>query len=131
MIFIESIENISPVYKGPVKYFNLLKFSCLILGKEVGYTSFIVKKNELYIELITVDSKYRGYGIAYITFMLSIGFSDKNKIYTNGLSKTGRVFMKKLSDKGILIIKDDCNLEITPLGLEKSRKIYNDYLTEQ
>lgn len=131
MVFIESIKNISPLYKGPIEYFNLEKFSAFILGKEIGYTSFIVKDDLLYIELISVSSKYRGYGIAYITFMLSIHFSRKNKIHTNGLSKTGRLFMEKLGDRGILVILDDCNLEITPMGMRTAKDIYNNYLIEQ
>ena len=131
MIFIESIENISPLYKGPIEYFNLSKFSAFVLGKEVGYTFFVINVDELYIELISVNSKYRRYGIAYITFMLSIHFSNKTKIYTNGLSKTGRLFMNKLSDKGILVISDDCNLEVTPIGIQTAKDIYNNYLIEQ
>ncbi len=131
MRFIESIKDVLPLYRGPIEYFNLEKFSAFILGKEIGYTSFIVKDDLLYIELISVNSKYRGYGIAYITFMLSVHFSGKQKIYTNGLSKTGRLFMEKLSNKGILVILDDCNLEITPMGMRTAKDIYNNYLIEQ
>ncbi len=60
MRFIESIKDVLPLYRGPIEYFNLEKFSAFILGKEIGYTSFIVKDNLLYIELISVNSKYRG-----------------------------------------------------------------------
>lgn len=131
MKFIESIETTTPIYKGPIEYFTLKKFSAFLLGKEIGYTSFSVDKNFLYIELISVNKKHRGYGIAYITFMLSIFYSKKNKIYTNGLTKTGRVFMKKLEDKGLLVIDDDCNIQITKLGLDKASDAYNHYLMEQ
>lgn len=124
-------KSTTPIYKGPIEYFNLQKFSAFLLGKEIGYTSFNIKDDFLYIELISVNAKYRGYGIAYITFMLSIYHAKKIAIYTNGLTKTGRSFMNKLSDRGLLIIKDECNIQITDLGLEKSKEVYEHYLMEQ